>query len=378
MRYLESKGKKIKRKLLACLIMAALTPLFISDSQAARLKDMTSIKGVRENMLIGYGLVVGLNGTGDKGGSDFTLQSIENMLERQGVSVSKDDLTVKNVAAVMVTGKLPPFARMGSSLDVLVSAIGDAKSLQGGTLLMTPLLGPDGKTYAVAQGPMSVGGFAVAGEGAQIQKNHPTVGRISDGGIIEREIAFDINSKRGFTLVLKNADFTTAVRVADVVNSNMGAKVAIARDSGTIDISMPESSGGNMVEMIAAIESLDVSPDMTARVILDERTGTVVIGENIRISTVAVSHGNLSIKVKESPLVSQPSPFGQGETKVVPDTAVEVIEEKGGGLILLRTGVSLGDVVNALNAIGVTPRDLISILQAIKVAGALHADLEII
>jgi len=283
----------------------------------------------------------------------------------------------KNVAAVMLTAKLPAFARKGSTIDVVVSAIGDSPSLQGGTLIMTPLLGPDGKVYAVAQGPLSVGGFAVEGEGAQVQKNHPTVGRISGGAIIEREIAFDINSKRGFTLVLKNADFTTASEVSRAINMAIGAGVASARDAGTVNVTLPVSYNKGMVEMIAAVEKLEVSPDLPAKIILDERTGTVVIGENITISTVAISHGNLSITIKETPLVSQPAPLGAGETVVASDTSVQ-IEESREKLIILKGGVDLGDMVAALNAIGTTPRDLISILQAIKAAAALQAELEVI
>lgn len=359
------------------LIIIGIVITFSSPSFGARLKDMTQIKGVRENLLLGYGLVAGLNGTGDKAGADFTLQSIVNMLEKQGVLIDKNSLTVKNVAAVMLTAKLPAFARKGSTIDVVVSAIGDAKSIQGGTLIMTPLLGPDGRVYAVAQGPLSVGGFAIEGESAQIQKNHPTVGRISGGAIIEREISFDISKKRGFTLVLKNPDFTTASDISREINLAIGAGTASASDSATVKITFPESYQKGMVEMIAKIEKLEVTPDLPAKIILDERTGTVVIGQNITISTVAISHGNLSITVKETPLVSQPSPLSSGETVVASDTSIEVVEKKE-KLILLNGGVGLADMISALNAIGATPRDLISILQAIKAAGALQAELEVI
>ncbi len=352
--------------------------LSLSDlAYGARLKDISKISGVRDNMLIGYGLVVGLDGSGDKGGAAFTLQSVANMLERQGVSVSKDAISLKNVAAVMVTSKLPPFARNGSNVDVLVSAIGDAKSLQGGVLIMTPLMGPDGKTYAVAQGPLSVGGFSTGSEGTGVQKNHPTVGRIPDGAIVEREIDFNLNEKRGFSLILREPDFTTASRVVTVINSTIGSRVAFARDAGTVDLFFAEVENKGMVELIASIELLEVYPDVLAKIVLDERTGTVVIGENIRISTVAVSHGNLSITVKDTPLVSQPAPFGEGETVVVNDREITV-EEKESKLLVVESGTSLGDIVTGLNAIGVTPRDLIAILQAIKAAGALHAELEII
>ena len=366
------------RKILKLLIITGSLFAFSSTSFGARIKDITHIKGVRENLLLGYGLVAGLSGTGDKTGVDFTLQSMVNMMEKQGVTaLVKDDLILKNVAAVMVTAKLPAFARKGSTIDVVVSAIGDAKSIQGGTLIMTPLLGPDGNVYAVAQGPLSVGGFAVKGESAQVQKNHPTVGRITGGAIIEREISFDISDKRGFTLVLKNPDFTTASDTSRVINMAIGVGVASARDAATVNVTLPESYHKGMVEMIAAVEKLEVSPDLPAKIILDERTGTVVIGQNITISTVAISHGNLSITVKETPLVSQPAPFAAGETVVASDTSVEVVEKKE-KLIMLNGGVGLGDMIAALNAIGTTPRDLISILQAIKAAGALQAELEVI
>lgn len=365
------------RKILNSLLLVSLFVMISAPAYSARLKDISTISGVRDNMLVGYGLVVGLDGSGDKGGAGFTLQSVASMLERQGVAVSKDALTLKNVAAVMVTAKLPPFARNGSNVDVLVSTIGDAKSLQGGVLIMTPLLGPDGNTYVVAQGPLSVGGFSTGSEGSGVQKNHPTVGRIPDGGIVEREIDFNLNEKRGFTLILREADFTTASRVVTVVNSTIGSRVAFARDAGTVDVFFADDVNKGMVELIASIELLEVYPDVPAKIVLDERTGTVVIGENIRISTVAVSHGNLSITVKETPLVSQPAPFAEGETVVVVDREVTV-EEKESKLLVVESGTNLGDIVAGLNAIGVSPRDLIAILQAIKAAGALHAELEII
>ncbi|CAN2046996.1 flagellar P-ring protein [Candidatus Magnetomoraceae bacterium gMMP-1] len=371
---------------------------FSSQASAIRLKDVSSIKGVRSNQLIGYGLVVGLNGTGDKTGTEFTVQSLVNMMERMGIHVNKDDVTMKNVAAVMITADLRPFARIGHKIDIVVSSIGDCKSLQGGTLILTPLRGVDRKVYALAQGPVSVGGFTIGGAaGGGVTKNHPTVARITRGATIEREIAVPMQGKSQLTLVLDNPDFTTAIRVRNAINEKFGQILADTVDSGTINIKLPENFRNKVVQMIAAIENLQIVPDAVAKVILNEKTGTVVIGENVRISTVAVAHGNLSIQITEKVDVSQPLPFSPtgeggtvqfkpedgpvmapgGQTVVAPSSDVYANEEDN-KLLLVRSGTTIGELVRALNAIGVTPRDLITILLSIKAAGALHAELEII
>jgi len=379
--------------------------LFSSPAWGARLKDIASFKGIRSNQLVGYGLVVGLNKTGDDAtNSEFTTRTIVNMLQRMGIQISNDrisQLKLKNIAGVMVTSTLPPFARNGSRIDVHVSSIGDATSLSGGTLLMTPLKGVDQQVYALAQGPIVVGGFAVSGaSGSGVQKNHPTVGIISKGALIEKEISLALNGKKELTLSLFNPDFTTAEKVMGAINQSTGGAFSRCLDSGTILIAVPESYQNRVVEWISSLEKLEIVPDTVAKVILNERTGTVVMGENVRISTVAVAHGNLSIQIKEKLNVSQPLPFAPeapegtrpgavppregtgvvvvpgGATVVTPESSVSVKEE-GGSLIVLSSGVNLGDVIRALNAIGATPRDLIAILQSIKAAGALQAELEI-
>ena len=345
---------------------------------AVRLKDIVDINGVRENQLVGYGLVVGLNGTGDGKKSLFTVQSMVSMLEKMGVTINPKDITVSNVAAVMVTAKLPPFAKTGNRIDALVSSIGDAKSLQGGTLLMTPLKAANGMVYAVGQGPVNIGGFSSSGAGGSVQKNFPTVGRVVDGALIERQVALNLNSRRNLTLSIRDPDFTTATRVTNAINALFYDRIAEAQDAGTIQVKVPPAYLGNIVQLVAMIEKLEVRPDMTARVVINERTGTVVMGENVRLSTVAIAHGNLSIVIKESPQVSQAAPFAQGgQTVVTPNTDLSVKEDTN-QLVLLPAGASIGEVVGALNALGVSPRDLIAIFQAIKAAGALQADLEVI
>ena len=381
------------------LIVVIFNIFFTSAVFGARIKDIASIKGVRPNQLFGYGLVVGLDGSGDKAGTDFTIQSLVNMLEKMGIYVSAQDVKVKNVAAVMVSATLHPFARIGKKIDVIVSSIGDAKTLQGGTLLLTHLKGVDGKIYALAQGPISVGGFRIGGAaGGGVGKNHPTVGRISGGATVEREIPLSLKDRTELTILLNNPDFITAIRVANSINSEMGENIAKPLDSGTITIKIPDSFQDSVVPMLARVEDLEVIPDSLAKVIVNERTGTIVIGENVRVLTVAVAHGNLSIQIKETKEVSQPSPFAPrppragaaptqmeggvvvapgGSTVVTPETDVGVAEEKN-RLLLVPKGRTIGDLVRALNAIGVTPRDLITILQAMKVAGALQGKLEII
>lgn len=368
-----------------------------SAGMSARIKDISSIKGIRQNQLFGYGLVIGLNGSGDKGGTSFTRQGLANMLEHMGIHVNPEDLKAKNVAAVIVSAKMPPFARVGEKVDITLSSIGDAKSLQGGTLLLTPLKGVDDKVYALAQGPVLIGGFSAGGDaGGGVTKNHPTVGRISGGATIEREIPLTLLGKKELTIILNHQDFNTATRVAGAINSRVGNNLAKPIDSGTLKIKIPQAFQDNIVHLIAKIGEIEVVPDAVAKVIVNERTGTVVVGENVRIQKVAVAHGNLSIRIKEKKQVSQPPPFAPagrnapptqteggtivapgGSTVVTPESDVSVAEE-GSRLLLVPNGRTIGELVNALNAIGVTPRDLITILQAIKAAGALQGELEII
>ncbi len=346
-------------------------------SQAARIKDIVSIKGVRNNQLVGYGLVVGLDGTGDGKKSRFTIHSMVSMLEKMGVTVDPNKIAVSNVAAVMVTATLPPFARAGSRIDTLVSSIGDAKSLQGGTLLMTPLKAANGRIYAVAQGPVNTGGFSAGGSGGSIQKNFPTVGRVINGALVEREVDRGFNNRNELTLALHTPDFTTAFRVADTINRHLLKPVAKAMDAGTLSVKVPPEFNSDLVGLLAKIETLEVQTDNHAKVVINERTGTVVMGEDVRISTIAIAHGNLSIVIKENPNVSQPLPFSKGKTVVTPNTDISV-KEGSKQLVVIPRGASIGDVVRALNALGVSPRDLIAIFQAIKAAGALQADLEVI
>jgi flagellar P-ring protein precursor FlgI len=346
-------------------------------ADAARIKDIADIKGVRNNQLVGYGLVVGLDGTGDGKKAMFTLQSMVSMLEKMGISVSMEDVATSNVAAVMVTTELPPFAKSGSRVDALVSSIGDAKNLQGGTLLLTPLKAANGQVFAVAQGPVNTGGFSAGGAGGSVQKNFPTAGRVISGVLIERELELDFNNRSTLTLSLHQPDFTTVARVRDQINAMFYGHIAEAPDSGSIEVKVPPKYLGNVVELVDMIETLEVEPDSSARVVINERTGTVVMGENVRISTLAIAHGNLSIVIKESVQVSQPKPFSEGQTVVTPNTDIAVKEE-GNQLVLLEEGVSIGEVVHSLNALGVSPRDLIAIFQAIKAAGALQAELQVI
>ena len=322
-------------------------------------------------------LVVGLDGTGDGKKATFTVQSMASMLEKMGVTLDRKDIQVKNVAAVMVTANFPPFAKRGNRIDVLVSSIGDADNLQGGTLMLTPLKGVDGKVYAVAQGPVNTGGFGAGGAASTVVKNFPTVGRVLSGAIIEREVPNDFRDRESLLFSLHTPDFNTAARVVDAINARFAEPVARAQDAGTIEITIPERYLGNTVPLVASLSTLEVEPDNDAKVVINERTGTVVMGEQVRISTIAIAHGNLSIVVKENTDVSQPLPFSNGQTAALPNTQVNV-QEDANQLVVVPTGVSIGEVVHALNALGVTPRDLIAIFQAIKAAGALQADLEVI
>jgi flagellar P-ring protein precursor FlgI len=351
--------------------------LWQSPVQAARIKDIVDIKGARQNQLVGYGLVVGLFGTGDGKNSVFTSQSLAALLNKMGVTVNPEQLKGNNVAAVMVTADLPPFARVGSQIDVLVSSIGGAESLQGGTLLLTPLRAANGQVYAVAQGPVSTGGFVVKGASAGVAKNFPTVGRVAGGALIERELSVAFNEKHRLCLALRAPDFTTASRVAAAINASVFNEAASTPDGGTVDVIIPPKYLGNVVAFVSMIENLEVTPDVESKVVINERTGTVIMGETVRISTVAIAHGNLSIQISESANVSQPLPFSDGRTVATPLTDVAVQEGRS-PIYLMNQGVSIGDVVRALNALGVSPRDLIAIFQALKAAGALQAKLEII
>ncbi len=344
---------------------------------AIRIKDIAGFDGVRDNQLMGYGIVVGLNGSGDSDQTKFPVQSVVNVLERMGITINRSDITVKNVAAVMVTATLPPFAKQGSRLDVLVSSMGDAKSIAGGTLLMAPLKGGDGQIYVVAQGAVITNSFSYGGQAASAQKNHPTAGRVPEGGLVERELPNVLADRSSLRLNLHRPDFTTASRIAAAINGKFKAEIAVCNDPGALELEIPASYQGRTVSFVAELERLEIQPDLVARVVLNERTGTIVMGENVRISTVAVSHGNLTLYVKETPQVSQPPPFSSGETKVVPRTSVKVTEDTG-GLAVVKEGANIGDVVRALNLLGVTPRDLIGIMQAIKAAGALQAELMVI
>ncbi|RZB34940.1 MAG: flagellar P-ring protein precursor FlgI [Desulfobacteraceae bacterium Eth-SRB1] len=374
--------------------------IVVSHAYAARIKDVSSIGGVRDNQLVGYGLVVGLAGTGDDIENGFTKETLANMLSRQGLGMkeaARKDLSSDNVASVMINAELPPFAKVGSRIDVMVSSIGDANSLRGGTLLMTPLKGADGRVYAVAQGSVSIGGFAAGGGDAKVSKNHPTVGRITNGAFVERELEYNFENRKSLSINLYRPDFTTATGVATAINGVMTGVEAKLVDSSTITVNINEFFKGSIVKLVSIIENINVAVDSPAVVVIDEKTGTIVMGENVRISTVAVAHGNLFIQIKEEKRVSQPSSFAPappagsaplnagggtviapgGQTVVTTESAINVKEEKN-RLVVVPKGVTIQDVVRALNAIGVTPGDLITILQTIKSAGALQADLKVI
>lgn len=360
----------------AALCLALATP---GASWAARIKDIAFIEGVRPNQLVGYGLVVGLSGTGDKSSAVYTTQSIANMLNKMGLKFDPSSIKVKNTAAVLITAELPAFAKPGMKIDVLVSSLGDATSLQGGTLIATPLRGHDGAVYSVAQGPLALAGFSAGTQGAKVTKNHQTAGKIPNGAIIEREVPLALAGRQDLYLSLRSPDFTTARNVADAINRTFSSNVAAAVDAGSVRLAVPApDAAGGVVGFISRVEGIDVVSDAVTKVVVNERTGTVVMGDNVRISTVAVSHGDISIEIKTQYLISQPASFSRkGETVVVPYEEVEVEEGKS-RLIVLPESVTLGEVVRALNLVGVTPRDLVAILQAIKAAGALQAELEII
>ena len=370
----------VRKAVMAFTVFAACIAWTNNTIAQSRIKDIVDIEGVRDNILIGYGLVVGLNGSGDTLASNvFTKQSLIGMLERLGINANDAALDAKNVAAVMVTGQLPAFARQGVKIDVTVSALGNSNSLLGGTLLVTPMLGADGEVYAVAQGTLAVGGFAAAGAAETVVKGVPTSGRIPNGAIVERELPFKLSNLKRVHLSLRNPDFTTARRIARAINAFVGLKTAKASDNATIVLDIPSTYKGELVELLTDIEQLQVQPDQIAKVVIDEQSGIIVMGENVRISKVAIAQGNLTIRITETQQVSQPLPFSNtGTTETVNRTAVEVDEGEDRKFAVLPSGVTLQELVNGLNALGIGPRDMITILQAVKASGAMQADIEVL
>ena len=371
-----------KRIAKAFIAFAALILSFTTSTStdaSSRIKDIVQFEGVRDNLLVGYGLVVGLGNTGDTlATGHFTKQSLQAMLNRLGVKPTDEGLDSKNVAAVMVTATLPAFSRLGGRIDVTVSALGDSKSLLGGTLLVTPLLGADGEVYAVSQGQLAVGGFASVGDAETIVKGVPTSGRIANGAIVERELGFDLSSLKSVKLTLRNPDFTTARRIAQAVNAFLGTTAAASTDPSTVEVNVPRKYKQNVVNLLTDIEQLRIEPDQLARVIIDEQSGIIVMGENVRISTVAIAQGALTIRITEAAQVSQPGPFAEaGTTATVNRTNIEVGQGEDQRLTVVEDGVTLQELVNGLNALGIGPRDMISILQAVKTAGALQAEIEV-
>lgn len=358
-----------------CLALLIAVMPMLSAASPIRLKDLVEFDGVRGNDLVGYGLVVGLNGTGDGlRNAPFTEEIMSNILERLGVNVAGEQFRPKNVAAVFVTASLPPFARAGSKIDITVSAIGDAKSLLGGTLVMTPLNAADGQIYAVAQGTVIAGGAAAEGDAAQVVQGVPTAGVVPDGARVEREIAFDFSALSSIRLALRTPDFTTASRIERAINSEFGRRVAVMSDAGTVELNIDATRMPSPAHALGRVENILVEPERRARVVVDQRSGTIVMGEDVRISRVAVSQGNLTLRIEEAPIAIQPNPFAEGETVIVPRTQAGIEEEPGIGLAEVRGGTSLSEVIAGLNALGVAPRDMIDILKSIKAAGALHAD----
>ena len=365
---------------LTVLIAALLLPLpALTEPAAARLKELVSLEGVRENQLIGYGIVVGLKGTGDRQQTIFTAQSLANMLRQMGVTVDPTAILVKNTAAAMVTATLPAFAQPGLQIDATVAAMGDAASLQGGLLLMTSLRGIDGQVYSIAQGPVVTGGFIVGAAGTTQTVNHPTVGRVPGGAIVERA-APSLIPAGALKLQLHQADFTTAVRIADVVNQHFpdsGKPIAHADNSGLVSVAIPPEYSSRTTEFVASLETLKVETDRPARVVINERTGTIVMGKEVRVSPVAIMHGNLNVEIQARYDVTQPNAFSQGATQIVPEVSVGVKEEKARNVVL-KEGATVEELVRALTSIGSTPRDIIAILQALRSAGALESEVEVI
>jgi len=348
---------------------------FSTENMQVRIKDITRLRNLKEVQVFGYGLVVGLNGTGDKRGASFTVQSISNMLQNMGIAIDPESLRVKNCAAVIVTSTVSAFARPGSRVDILVSSLGNASSLEGGTLLVTPLQGIDGNIYVMAQGPVSIGGFNIESGGTAFRKNHPTVGKIPGGGIVKKSPLIDL-PKEKIELVLSQPDFTTANRICEAINKNLSKKIATALDASVIKIEIPdEVESEEVVGFISRIQNLPVVPETIAKVVINERTGTIVVGHHVRISPVAVAHGNLFVTIKRTPVISQPAPLSEGET--VKEEKIEIKAEEEKGRITLLEGATVEQLVRSFNALGVTPRDMIAIFQALKEAGALQAELVI-
>ena len=365
----------ITRLLGLCLAFTLCLLTQSAAAQSVRIKDLVEFDGVRSNDLVGYGLVVGLNGTGDGlRNAPFTEEIMQNILERLGVNVTGEQFRPRNVAAVFVTSRLPPFGRAGSQIDVTVSAIGDASSLLGGTLIMTPLNAADGQIYAVAQGTVIAGGVNAEGDAARVVQGVPTSGMIPAGARIEREVEFAFADLSTLRLALREPDFTTAARIEAAINRRVGRRAAEMLDAGTVSVNLQQTGTGSPAQAVVEIENLSVEPERRARVVVDQRSGTIVMGEDVRISRVAVSQGNLTLRIEETPIAVQPNPFAEGETVIVPRTGADIVEEPGIGLAEVPGGTSLSEVIAGLNALGVSPRDMIDILKSIKAAGALHAD----
>ncbi len=366
---------------MAVIALASIAVITSAQSADARtrIKDIVEFEGVRDNMLVGYGLVVGLNGTGDSlSNSPFTQQSIIGMLERLGINIRDESLNTKNIAAVTVTAILPPFINQGAKIDVTVSTLGDAKDLQGGTLLVTPLLGADGQVYAVSQGSVAISGFTASGDAGSVTQNIPTTGRIPSGAIVEREIEFDIAAMMKTRLSLRNPDFTTSKRIADAINTHLGEVVAIAENPASVSVNRPKEYKKDMVALLTDIEQLQIQPDQLARVVINESAGTIVMGKDVRISTIALAQGNLTIRITETPQVSQPQAFAQkGDTTIVPRSDIQIDTDNDNKIAYIPEGISLQNLVSSLNALGVGPRDIITILQSIRAAGALQADIKV-
>jgi flagellar P-ring protein precursor FlgI len=372
------KSELLKFVLLSGALFASSSSLAVTVGQTVLVRDITTIAGVRDNPLVGYSIVVGLNGTGDRQQTLFTTQTLANVMQRMGVQIPASAVIVKNVAAVFVTASLPPFARPGMALDVTVSSIGDAKSLEGGILLLAPLRGPDGQVYAAAQGPLTLGGFSAGGAGNGKQVNHPTVGRIPNGGIVERDTAIDLSRLTTVSLVLRNADFTSAREISNVINSQFGKPISTVVDSRQINVNIGSSGTSSVPELISQIQSLSISVHPPAKVVVNERTGTIVMGGDVKLSAVSVLHGSLSVEVATTFTVSQPAPFSKnGETVIVPEREVQA-KETSAKSIRLEEGASVEDLINGLQTMGATARDIVAILQAIKEAGGLQAELEVL
>jgi flagellar P-ring protein FlgI len=366
---------------LAAMVLPAVRSSAQNEDHKVLIRDVASVEGIRNNSLIGYGLVVGLKGTGDKQQTYFTIQTLASILQRMGVeippSVVQTTVQVKNVAAVFVTANLPPFARPGMPLDVLVSSAGDARSLEGGLLLLTPLYAADGQVYAAAQGPLVVGGYAVGSSANSKQVNHPTVGRIPNGGLIERDSSLDLTKLRHLSLLLNEASFTTVEEVATVINRELATPMASVIDSRRVEIQNPTAGGGDLPALLARIENLEIRVRRKAKVVVNERTGTVVLGQDVRLGAVSILHGSFSIEVTTTYSASQPNPLASGQTEVLPETKIKATESAARN-VALSEGASVEELVTRLQAIGATARDVVSILQAIKAAGALEAELEVI